>query len=609
MSLSVLASITAEMARDLAISQGVCIRPILRRVLDRDIGTETRVPIPCGSTREAVCPPCACKARVLRMQQCAEGWHRDTEPRPADQDHAEDLDDGDQDQHDDEQEASRRVRSTKRLQDVPDLARVPMADRTVGRIFITPDGKEYRPSMFLTLTLPSYGQIRGGLPVEPDSYDYRRQALDSLHFARLVDRFWQNLRRAAGYRVQYFAAIEPQTRLAPHLHAAIRGAIPRSVLRQVIKATYLQLWWPSFDRPVYVFRQPVWTGDGYCDPDTGAMLPSWQQALDDLATDPAAKPAHVMRFGSQFDMAGIIAPSEDADRAVRYLAKYMTKAIADPLGDQDQPDPAREAHIDRLHAELRWLPCSPRCANWLRYGIQPDQPGPGLMPGRCASKAHDREHLGVGGRRVLVSRDWSGKTLSEHKADRATVVREALLAAGIVAPEIERMAADVLSADGLPRFIWSDETPDPATYAVTLLEAIAERQRWRAQYEAAKQAAQPAGAVDIHSAIGSDPPSPGAAHGSASPDNQPNPGPQDRQSRVSAANPKDAEGALDGRAEGPALPNRGRPSPQPPSNARPMPDAASERGNDHERTADDANGAGRPARSASDHAVPVAAPR
>jgi hypothetical protein len=50
-------------------------------------------------------------------------------------------------------------------------------------------------------------------------------------------------------------------------------------------------------------------------------------------------------------------------------------SIGDPLGDHDT-SPARAAHIDRLHAELRWLPCSPRCADWLRYGIQPDQPGP-----------------------------------------------------------------------------------------------------------------------------------------------------------------------------------------------------------------------------------------
>ncbi len=192
-----------------------------------------------------------------------------------------------------------------------------------------------------------------------------------------------------------------------------------------------------------------------------------------------------MRFGRQYDMAGIIAPSEDADRAVRYLAKYLTKAVADPLGDQDST-PAREAHIDRLHAELRWLPCSPRCANWLRYGIQPDQPGPGLAPGRCASKAHDREHLGCGGRRVLVSRDWSGKTLAKHKADRAAVVREALDAAGMLTPDVERMAADVLSPDGLPRFVWTDDKPDPTTYTLMLLRAVAERQSWRAQYDQAK---------------------------------------------------------------------------------------------------------------------------
>ena len=522
MSLTVLAQITTEMAREMAVNTGVCIRPVMKRVYDRDTSSESRVPIACGSTREAVCPPCAHKARVLRMQQCADGWHRDTEPEPnppADQ-----LDQVDDEQADEDgsAEGSRRVRSTRRRSDAADLPQVPMANRTVGRTFSTADGKEYRPSMFLTLTLPSYGSIRSGtgVPVDPDSYDYRRAALDALHFAKLVDRFWQNLRRAAGYRVQYFAAIEPQQRLTPHLHAAMRGVVSREVLRQVLKATYVQVWWPPHNRPVYVHRQPVWTGDGYCDPDTGAMLPTWQQSLDQLASDPDDRPAHVMRFGSQHDMAGIISPSRDADRAVRYLVKYLTKAIADPLSDREQPDPAREAHVDRLHAELRGLPCSPRCANWLRYGIQPDHPGPGLVPGRCPSKAHDREHLGCGGRRVLVSRDWSGKTLREHKADRATVVREALLSAGIVGPEVERMAADVLSADGLPRYVWTDEKPDPSTYTLLLLKAIMERQRWRAQYAQAKNAA--AGAVDSVSATddppGAGPPNLMAARSSASPD-------------------------------------------------------------------------------------------
>jgi hypothetical protein len=61
--------------------------------------------------------------------------------------------------------------------------------------------------------------------------------------------------------------------------------------------------------------------------------------------------------------------------------------------------------------------------NRLRYAVQPKDLGPGMRAGRCpSSKAHDRENLGLGGRRVLVSRQCSGKTLTEHKADRATVV-------------------------------------------------------------------------------------------------------------------------------------------------------------------------------------------
>jgi hypothetical protein len=270
-----LAALSAQVVRELAITQQVCIRPVMRRVLDRATDTETTVAIPCGSTREAVCPPCAQKARVLRMQQCAEGWHRDTEPdtdvpgQDAPAEHQDGRDD------DDSAAAERHVRSTRRRQDAPDLPRVLVEDRTIGRTFITPTGKEYRPSMFLTVTLPSYGSVTSsGAPRNPDSYDYRRAALDALHFPKLVDRFWQNLRRCAGYRVQYFAAVEPQRRLAPHLHAAIRGAIARQLLRQVVQATYFQLWWPSFDTPVYLDRLPIWTGTDYIDPDTGEVLPT-----------------------------------------------------------------------------------------------------------------------------------------------------------------------------------------------------------------------------------------------------------------------------------------------------------------------------------------------
>jgi hypothetical protein len=49
--------------------------------------------------------------------------------------------------------------------------------------------------------------------------------------------------------VQYFAAIEPERRLAPHLHMAIRGTISRAELREVVAATYAQVWWPATDTP------------------------------------------------------------------------------------------------------------------------------------------------------------------------------------------------------------------------------------------------------------------------------------------------------------------------------------------------------------------------
>ena len=175
MSLAVLASITKDMARELAVNAGVCVRPLVRRVLDRDTGTESRVPIACGSTREAVCPPCARKARVLRMQQCQEGWHRDhrTRPptaRPEPTTRPGPGDDEDQDDDDEPGEGSRRVRSTRRRSDAPDLPRVPMERaRSAGRSSRR-DGRECRPSMFLTLTLPSYGPVRrAGVPVDPAS--------------------------------------------------------------------------------------------------------------------------------------------------------------------------------------------------------------------------------------------------------------------------------------------------------------------------------------------------------------------------------------------------------------------------------------------------------
>ena len=124
---------------------------------------------------------------------------------------------------------------------------------------------------------------------------------------------------------------------------------------------------------------------------------------------------HVARFGERFDAQGVLAGSKDAARCIGYLTKYLTKQVADC---HEAANDAQRAHVKRLADGLRFEPCSPRCSNWLRYGIQPKNAQRGLTPGACKGKAHRREYLGYAGRRVLVSRKWSGKTLADHRADR-----------------------------------------------------------------------------------------------------------------------------------------------------------------------------------------------
>jgi 8-oxo-dGTP pyrophosphatase MutT (NUDIX family) len=108
-----------------------------------------------------------------------------------------------------------------------------------------------------------------------------------------------------------------------------------------------------------------------------------------------------------------------------------------------------------------------------------------MVPGHCKHKAHDRSNLGLGGRRVLVSRKWSGKTLAGHKADRAAVVRAALEEAGIDPDDHDEVS--VSGTDG--RWSWEvlpRSRVDERTYAAAVAEAITTRQRWRHQYDTAK---------------------------------------------------------------------------------------------------------------------------
>ena len=509
--------------RKIAEASGGCLRPVQLRRTDIQTGETVAVMVPCGATLASICSPCAERTKTLRAAQCREGWHLEDEPdlAPAAPDKTQEFwltmraeaqlrrdtaaavghDTSEYDALIDEldveitragvrgtvtssgsgdgERRARRSRSTRRRQDAAPLPARKIAPRTVGRVFTAPDGKRYRPSMFLTLTCDSYGKVHDdSTPVDPASYDYARAARDAIHFAALVDRFIQNLRRVLGYEAQYFGGVEPQQRLAPHVHLAVRGSVPRPLLRQVLDATYHQVWWPSTD--IVVFDRdhlPVWdeSSGNYLDPATGEVLQTWDDALD--AIGPADQPRHVARFGPKFDAQGVLAGSKDANKCIGYLTKYLTKQVADCHVPETE---AQRAHADRLAEALRYEPCSPTCANWLRYGIQPKNPRPGLVPGGCKGKAHRPEHCGYAGRRVLVSRKWSGKTLADHRADRKAWLVQTL---GLELPNPAL-------------YTWAQVTPADPDYLPPeqrLLHVVAERARWKAALDEARRRSGPPG--------------------------------------------------------------------------------------------------------------------
>ena len=66
--------------RKIAESVGGCLRPVQLRRTDTVTGETVPVMVPCGVTLASICPPCAERAKVLRMVQCREGWHLEDEP-------------------------------------------------------------------------------------------------------------------------------------------------------------------------------------------------------------------------------------------------------------------------------------------------------------------------------------------------------------------------------------------------------------------------------------------------------------------------------------------------------------------------------------------------
>jgi hypothetical protein len=108
----------------------------------------------------------------------------------------------------------------------------------------------------------------------------------------------------------------------------------------------------------------------------------------------------------------------------------------------------------------------------------------------AAAKPHRREYLGYAGRRVLVSRKWSGKTLADHRTDRKTWLLTTL----------------GLSATDPARYAWEPVTPgdpDHMPPAQRLLHVLADRQKWHTTLALARARASGQATPDLMRAVGS----------------------------------------------------------------------------------------------------------
>ena len=123
---------------------------------------------------------------------------------------------------------------------------------------------------------------------------------------------------------------------------------------------------------------------------------------------------------------------------------------------------------------LAWLICGrcgvgPVCA-----GRAPQGSDPRLLQGQGARP----DHLGYAGRRVLVSRKWSGKTLADHRGDRKQWLMDML---------------GLSATDDTDRFRWEQVTPNDTDYLPPpqrLVQVVAERMRWKHALDETRRRAQ-----------------------------------------------------------------------------------------------------------------------
>ena len=274
------------------------------------------------------------KARRLRMTQCAEGWHRDDEPEhdaTVDQPTDDASRAGRRGRATVDRRWTRRARSTRRRADAPDLPRLPVEARTVGRTFTAPDGRDL-PAVDVRHPDPALlrqGHPRPRRPGRPGPVRLppRRAGRPALLQARRpVGAEPAPLRRVQGAVLRRRRTPAPprpaparrDPRRDPPRHHPGRHPRPPTTSCGGHPSTTTTSSTPTGSRSGTASRC-------YRDPDTGRPLPTWGQALDDLDDDPGreAGARHAVRAAGRH---------QGPDR--RHAGLRPRRAVPDQVPDQ-----------------------------------------------------------------------------------------------------------------------------------------------------------------------------------------------------------------------------------------------------------------------------------
>ncbi|WP_371688602.1 replication initiator [Micromonospora sp. KC207] len=107
--------------------------------------------------------------------------------------------------------------------------------------------------------------------------------------------------------------------------------------------------------------------------------------------------------GAQVDARGVMPGTGDAERTIRYVTKYITKNT----GDCHRRPPTGNGHTSTGSGSNSGSPRAPTGAPTGCSTRPPKKAHAKLKPGRCKGKVHQRDTLGIGGRRTLIR--WLGE--------------------------------------------------------------------------------------------------------------------------------------------------------------------------------------------------------